>query len=121
MGLKELVTEAERYYHDSNKQIAVEKLWDALERLKTYYSPALDKAHSANKIIDDMSCSEPNFKVMYEAEFKALTNIGNSFRIRHHETTKIDIIDNRQYDYFYRRCLALISVAILYLEGGANT
>ncbi len=121
MGLKELVTEAERYYHDSNKQIAVEKLWDAFERLKTYYSPALDKAHSANKIIDDMSCSEPNFKSMYEAEFKALTNIGNSFRIRHHETTKIDIIDNRQYDYFYRRCLALISVAILYLEGGANT
>jgi hypothetical protein len=33
MGLKELVTEAERYYHDSNKQIAVEKLWDAFERL----------------------------------------------------------------------------------------
>lgn len=121
IGLKELVTEAERYYHDSNKQIAVEKLWDAFERLKTYYSPALDKAHSANKIIDDMSCSEPNFKAMYEAEFKALTNIGNSFRIRHHETTKIDIIDNGQYDYFYRRCLALISVAILYLEGGTNT
>lgn len=37
-GLKELVTDAENYYRDGNKQIAVEKLWDAFERLKTYYS-----------------------------------------------------------------------------------
>ena len=119
-GLKELINEADTHYRAGNKQIAVEKLWDAFERLKTYYSPALDKAHSANKIIDDMSCSEPSYKALYEAEFKALTVIGNGFRIRHHETTKIDIIDNRQYEYLYKRCLALISVAILYLEGGAN-
>ena len=119
-GLKELLREANDYYREGNKQIAVEKLWDAFERLKTYYSPALKKAASADKIIDDMSASEPDYQALYKAEFKALTDIGNSFRIRHHETTKIDITDNRQYDYFYKRCLALISVAILYLEGGAN-
>lgn len=119
-GLKELLNEADRYYHAGNKQIAVEKLWDAFERLKTYYSPTLNKSASADKIIDDMSGSEPNFKSLYQAEFKELTNIGNNFRIRHHETTKIDITDNRQFDYFYKRCLALISVAILYLEGGVN-
>lgn len=119
-GLKELLGEANDYYRAGNKQIAVEKLWDAFERLKTYYSPALNKAASADKIIDDMSASEPNYQALYKAEFKALTDIGNGFRIRHHETTKIDITDNRQYDYFYKRCLALISVAILYLEGGAN-
>lgn len=119
-GLKELIREADGYYRAGNKQIAVEKLWDAFERLKTYYSPALNKATSANKIIEDMSGSEPNYKALYEAEFKALTNIGNDFRIRHHETTKVDITDNRQYDYFYKRCLALISVAILYLEGGTT-
>lgn len=119
-GLKELINEADRYYREGNTQIAVEKLWDAFERLKTYYSPSLDKAQSANKIIDDMSGSNTNFKSMYETEFRALTTIGNSFRIRHHETTKIDITDNRQYDYFYKRCLALVSVSILYLEGGIN-
>lgn len=118
VGLKELLNEADTFYRAGNKQIAVEKIWDAFERLKTFYSPALDKASSANKIIDDMSSSEPNYKSMYETEFRALTNIGNGFRIRHHETTKVDITDNRQYDYFYKRCLALISVAILYLEGG---
>ena len=119
-GLKELLGEANNYYRAGNNQIAVEKLWDAFERLKTYYSPSLNKAASANKIIDDMSASEPNYQALYKAEFKALTDIGNSFRIRHHETTKIDITDERQYGYFYRRCLALISVAILYLEEGAN-
>lgn len=119
-GLKDLIMEAESYYNSGNKQIAVEKLWDAFERLKTYYSPTLNKAQSSNKIIDDMSDSNADFKTIYETEFRTLTSIGNSFRIRHHETTKIDITDNRQYDYFYRRCLALISVAILYLEGGKN-
>lgn len=119
-GLKDLLMDAENYYNKGNKQIAVEKLWDAFERLKTFYSPSLKKNESANKIIDDMSGADPNFKSMYETEFRALTTIGNEYRIRHHETTKIDITDNRQYDYFYRRCLALISVAILYLEGGAN-
>lgn len=119
-GLKELLMEAENYYDKGNEHIAVEKLWDAFERLKTYYSPTLNKAQSANKIVDDMSGSSSDFKDMYETEFKALTTIGNNFRIRHHETTKIDITDDRQYDYFYKRCLALLSVAILYLEGGSN-
>lgn len=119
-GLKDLLILSENYYNSGNKQIAVEKLWDAFERLKTYYSPDLNKAASANKIIDNMSGFDPNYQALYKAEFKALTDIGNSFRIRHHETTKIDITDNRQYDYFYRRCLALISIAILYLEGQAH-
>ena len=114
-GLKELINEAEQYYRSGNKQIAVEKIWDAFERLKTYYSPALNKSQSANKLIDNMSGLNANFKELYRTEFKALTDIGNDYRIRHHEVTKIDIKDDRQYDYFYKRCLALISVAILYL------
>lgn len=119
-GLKELLNDADRYYRLGNKQIAVEKLWDAFERLKTYYSPTLDKAKSADKIIDDMSDSEQHFQSMYKTEFKALTDIGNLFRIRHHETTKIDVTDNRQYEYFYKRCMALVSVAIKYLGGKTN-
>lgn len=119
-GLKELLNDADKYYRLGNKQIAVEKLWDAFERLKTYYSPTLDKAKSADKIIDDMSDSEQHFQSMYKTEFKALTDIGNLFRIRHHETTKIDVTDNRQYEYFYKRCMALVSVAIKYLGGKTN-
>ncbi|MBU5306875.1 hypothetical protein KQI18_03660 [Clostridioides mangenotii] len=115
-GLKELLQEAANYYDKGNINIAVEKLWDAFERLKTYYSPNLDKKKSVNKIISNMSGSQEHYKELFEKEFSELTSIGNNFRIRHHETTKINIEDNRHYDYFYRRCISLISVATQYLH-----
>lgn len=115
-GLKKLLQEATGYYEQNNKEIAVEKLWDAFERLKTYYSPKLGKKESANKIIKLMSGSNPHYIELFEKEFLDLTKIGNEFRIRHHEVTKIDINDERHYDYFYKRCMALISVALQYLE-----
>lgn len=119
VGLKELLQEATRYYDEGNFRIAVEKLWDAFERLKTYYSPTLDKKKSITRIICDISSNEEPYKEMFEKEFRELTAIGNNFRIRHHETTKIDIEDNRHYDYFYKRCLTLISITIQYLDNGA--
>lgn len=117
-GLKELLQEANRYYENENLKIAVEKLWDAFERLKTYYSPTLDKKKSVNRIIDDMSGNKEPLKKMFDKEFYELTTIGNSFRIRHHETTKVDIEDSGHYDYFYKRCLSLITTAIRYLDNG---
>ncbi|MFR2692796.1 MAG: hypothetical protein ACLTBV_19550 [Enterocloster bolteae] len=99
-GLKELLSEADAYYRSENKQIAVEKIWDAFERLKTYYSPTLNKAQSADKIIDNMSNSEPNYKELYEAEFKALTSIEIASEYVIMKQQKVDITDNRQYDYF---------------------
>ena len=62
-----------------------------------------------------MSGGKEPYQKLFEKEFQELTIIGNNFRIRHHETTKIDIEDNRHYDYFYKRCLSLISIAIQYL------
>lgn len=115
-GLKELIQEAIQYYEDGNLKIAVEKMWDAFERLKTYYYPKLDKKKSANKIINDMSRSNESYIDMFQKEFEQLTKIGNNFRIRHHETNKVDIEDDRYYDYFYKRCLSLISIAVTYLE-----
>jgi hypothetical protein len=117
-GLKELLQEAARYYDEGNIKIAVEKLWDAFERLKTYYSPTLNKKQSANRIIADMSTGKTPYKELFEKEFIELTSIGNDYRIRHHETVKTNIEDDRHYEYFYKRCLSLISVAIQYLEGG---
>lgn len=116
VGLKELLQEASKYYDEGNLKIAVEKLWDAFERLKTYYSPILDKKKSINKLIRDMSGNKTPYNEIFENEFNQLTSLGNDFRIRHHETTKIDIEDKRYYDYFYKRCLSLISVAIQFLD-----
>lgn len=118
VGLKELLQEAEIFYDNDNLQIAVEKLWDAFERLKTYYcSTTIDKKKSANKIVIDISNNQQPFIDLFEKEFHELTSLGNNFRIRHHETTKTDIQDKRHYEYFYKRCLSLVSTAIQYLEG----
>lgn len=116
VGLKELMQLAAKYYNEDNFPIAVEKLWDAFERLKTYYSPTLDKRNSVNKIINIMSGNRLPFTELFEKEFKELTEIGNKFRIRHHETTKIDIENELHYKYFYKRCLSLITTAIQYLD-----
>lgn len=57
-----------------------------------------------------------HYKDVFENEFRELTEIGNSLRIRHHELETVDIEDNRHYDYFYKRCLSLILVVIEFLE-----
>jgi len=118
VGLKELIEQATLLYNSGNvsdKQFAVEKLWDSFERLKTYYS-TLGKKESAEKLISEISNGNDSYKSLLEEEFKKLTTIGNQFRIRHHETDKIDITDNNYYDYFYQRCFALVNLTLKYLK-----
>jgi hypothetical protein len=114
-GLEELIRTAEYLYNKGEYSYAVEKIWDAFERIKTSY-PTLDKKKSAEKIINDISYGNEHIKKMFDNEFKALTDIGNSYRIRHHEIYKIDISKELHYKYFYKRCLALISVIVENLQ-----
>ncbi|MCL2446910.1 MAG: hypothetical protein FWD06_09125 [Oscillospiraceae bacterium] len=117
-GLKDLLNEAVSLFKQPNPALrndAVEKLWDAFERLKTYYT-TLDKKDSAEKIIKEMSNNQIEFEELFRTEFFALTKIGNDYRIRHHETNKIDIVDIHHYDYFFNRCLALIAMALRNLQ-----
>jgi len=117
-GIRDLIKEAIEKHMQPTVQAhrdAVEKIWDALERLKTYYT-TMDKRASASKIVADMADGDQNYTALFNAEFKALTDIGNDYRIRHHETNKIDITDPRYYDYFFNRCLSLIALAIQYLQ-----
>ena len=114
-GLEELIRTAEDLYNKGEYSYAVEKIWDAFERIKTYYF-TLDKKKSAEKIINNISYENEHIKKMFDNEFKILTNIGNSYRIRHHETNKIDIIKELHYKYLYKRCLALISIIIENLQ-----
>lgn len=114
-GLEGLIRTAEDLYNKGDYSYAVEKIWDAFERIKTYY-PNLDKKKSAEKIINDISYGNEHIKKMFDNEFKVLTDTGNSYRIRHHEINKIDISKELHYKYFYKRCLALISVIIENLQ-----
>ena len=117
-GIRNLLNEAIFMFKQPNpaaRNASVEKLWDAFERLKTYYT-TLDKKGSATKIVTDMSCGQTEFVKLFEDEFKSLTAIGNDFRIRHHETNKIDITDSRHFDYIFNRCMSLIASALQYLN-----
>jgi len=111
--LKELLDLALSYFKSpkpSDKRNAVEKLWDAFERLKTYHTS--DKKYSTDKIIKDMAAGNEHFKSLFEAEFYALKDIGNRYTIRHHETNTITISNSEDFDYFFNRCLALIERAL---------
>ncbi len=117
-GIKELLKEAVILYKSpapQARQDAVEKIWDAFERLKSYYT-TLDKKDSTTQVIDSIAGGKTEFVTLFDEEFRKLTKIGNDFRIRHHETNRIDITDARHYDYFFNRCLSLIALAIQYLH-----
>lgn len=110
MGVNELIEVANSLYREHNYSLAVEKIWDAFGRMKTYYGK--DKKVSANKIIDKLSNGDSVYKELFEEEFHELTRIGNVYCIRHHEKGKIPIENELQYKYFYLRCYALISVVM---------
>ena len=119
-GLKELIAQAGSLYNNSNniseKQTAVEKLWDAFERLKSYYGTDKQKKASVIKIVEDISNNNSIYITLFNEEFDKLTKIGNDYRIRHHEMNKIEITDINYYDYFFQRCFALIDLALKYLK-----
>jgi hypothetical protein len=107
--LNKLIDESKkRFLNPSDKQVALEKIWDAFERLKTYYGQ--DKKKSLNTLLETIAINID--KSEFEKEFGNLTVIGNSYRIRHHEQGKIEIDNHLQIDYLYFRVLALIDLCI---------
>jgi AbiJ N-terminal domain 4 len=92
---------------------SLEKLWDAWERLKTIEDPS-DKRRSVT-ILLDKAATEPNFRARLESEAREITNIGNSFMIRHTETDKIPISSSEQVDYFFQRLFVLIHFLLQHL------
>lgn len=118
-GLVDLLTEAVNLYKAPRtmyRSQAVEKIWDAFERMKTFYSPKLDKKSSANQVISTIAGSNSDVESLLHSEFMSLTSVGNDYRIRHHEKGKVEINDDNHYDYLFSRCLALINLAVKYLR-----
>jgi len=111
--LDEMLETAKTKYLSPNlksRYEALEKLWDAWERLKTI-EPAVDKKNSVRILLDKAS-TEPNFRQLLENEAKELTAIGNNFMIRHSEITKIPITSSHQVDYLFQRILAMVHLLL---------
>ncbi|MGI8508580.1 MAG: hypothetical protein ACR2MQ_04580 [Gemmatimonadaceae bacterium] len=90
---------------------SLEKIWDAWERLKTI-EQAKDKKASVGAILDKAAIAAPAFRDRLEKEAKELTEIGNSFMIRHTEVGKVPITESGHVDYLFHRVFALIALLL---------
>lgn len=107
--LNQLINEAkDRYLKPNDQVVALEKLWDAFERVKTYYDK--DKKRSANILVGKMATELDAAE--FQQEFETLTKIGNTYRIRHHETDKKPLTNPSQIKYLFFRMLALIDLTL---------
>lgn len=116
-SLRDLIQIAQQYFikEDSiSKQLALEKIWDAFEKLRTYYST--DKRTSVARLIDEISNGDASLSERLNEEFLELGKIGNNYQIRHFETGKIPISDIRLKEYWYQRCLSLINLSIKFIK-----
>lgn len=107
--LETMLETARAKYLEPSLQVrleALEKLWDAWERAKTFEDPE-NKKRSVGILLDKAS-NEPNMRARLEREARELTEIGNQFMIRHTETNKTPITASEHVDYLFHRMFALL-------------
>ena len=103
---------------DREHRESLKSLWDAWERLKTI--DGRDKKSGVSNLLDDVAGStESGFRSMLESEARELTNIGNTFQIRHSETNQERLSLSDHIDYLWYRMFALIYL-ILHQQGAVE-
>jgi len=110
--LDELLEEARSKFLDPDPRLhqeAVERLWDAWERLKTVKNP--EKRRGSAELLD--ACTKTSaLREMLEVEALSLTDLGNGLHIRHSETTQTRIDDPLLLDYMFQRLFALVHLIL---------
>ncbi|CAH0338881.1 hypothetical protein RHI9324_00513 [Rhizobium sp. CECT 9324] len=94
-----------------DRRDALEKLWDAFERMKTLEAGA-DKRAQADALLDRIAAPDSSFRQALGREAAELTKIGNSFRIRHSETTQEALTSLDQVDYLFARMFAFVRMTL---------
>jgi len=111
--LDQILEDSRNKYFSTNRNShkeAVERLWDAWERLKTLENPN-NKKDSITKLLNIVT-QETEFRTLLEVEAKELTRIGNDFHIRHTEIGKIEIERVEHFDYLFHRLLSMILLLV---------
>ena len=99
----------------SIRREAVERLWDCWERLKSLDSPGNKKQSIESLLLQ--AAPDAAFRSVLETEARALTEIGNSFHIRHSEVTQSALTDSAHIDYLFHRLYSLMAL-LLSKRGG---
>lgn len=100
--LDTLLEGARRKFLDPSTEVrreSLEKLWDAWERLKTI-EQGKGKPESIAILLEKAS-PERTFRATLDGEARELTRIGNTFRIRHSETTQVPLEHSEYIDYLF--------------------
>jgi hypothetical protein len=89
---------------------SVERLWDCWERVKTLEIPK-DKKASITLLLNKVT-TQIEVREMLEDEARKLTDIGNSFHIRHTEVQQILVSDGHVIDYLFHRLFSMIMLVL---------
>lgn len=106
--LNSLITSARTLFLQGNTQLAIEKIWDALERIKTLLNKEKKKGIEAvcNSLGDELPTD------FFDTEYNSLTKVGNDYQIRHFETSKKPLENPETKKYLFFRALSLINLTL---------
>ena len=94
-----------------DRRDALEKLWDAFERLKTL-EPGSNKKNQAEALLNRAASPGSGLREALAEEARLLTMIGNSFRIRHSEFGQESITRPEQLDWLFVRMFAFVRLLL---------
>lgn len=115
--LDDLLREAIKRFRDpapTEHKLALERLWDAFERIKTLRLPS-DKRRSVDELIAAAS-PDPAFREQLQQDARSLTEIGNAFHIRHFEANKSALNDPLHVEYLFHRLFALVRLLLYHTQ-----
>ena len=95
---------------EDDRRDALDKLWDAFERIKTI-EPGADKRAQAGRLLD-RTTEAPKLRGFLDQEARTLTEIGNSLFIRHSETTQEPVQTLEQVDYLFHRMFSFLRLVM---------
>lgn len=93
----------------ATRRESLERLWDCWERLKSLENP--NKKLSIESLLSKAS-PDTAFRAVLDTEAQALTNIGNSFHIRHTEVSQTAVTDSAHIDYLFHRLYCMIQLLL---------
>jgi hypothetical protein len=88
----------------------IQELWDALERLKTVEVPGKNQKRASAEALLANIISVP-LRDAVRADLVAVTELGNEFRVRHHETHIAELPEDA-YDYFAGRVVTVLHMLL---------
>ena len=97
---------------EEDRRDALEKLWDAFERVKTL-EPGSGKKQRADALLDRVAAPDTKFRETLGVESHALTRIGNTFRIRHSEVNQERLSSLEHVDYLFWRMFAFLRMLLI--------